>query len=381
MFNVRSFSLLLSVLLCVLLSGCKDKNNQKEELLRSVKTMTLTSTSATGSRQLAGVLKPSDESDLSFQVSGTVDSVEVKLGDSVKKGQLLAAMDPRDFELKLQSAEAALNSAKAELSAAAEELKRQIILKEGKFSSQSNFEKAQSQNESAISKEKISISRVEEATRDLNRTKLLAPFDGKISLRAIEPYQETQTGRVVLKIQSAEGLKVEIPVPESLIREVSPKQVVKIDFPTLKGIQVSGVVREIGAQSDVGNAFPVTVDLDQTTADLRAGMSALVTFDRPSATSEPIYLIPLTAIDTRPQDTDQKLDKPDKILSVFLFDKETSQVKKNKVTVRDIQGNLIEVTKGLKEGDVLVTAGVPYLEDTQKVTQWKPKYRSPETDR
>ena len=304
MFFLRPFSLLLSAFLCVSLSACKNNKDKGEELVRSVKTITLSSTLASGTRQLSGVLKPSDESDLSFQVGGTVDSVEVKLGDSVKKGQLLAVMDPRDFELKLQSAQAALSSAKADKATAAEEEKRQKTLQEKNYASKSTYEKAKSQYESAISKEKIQISRVEEATRDLDRTKLEAPFDGKISLRSIEPHQETQSGRVVFKIQRAEGQKVEVLIPESLIREVTPKQSVKVEFPTLKEAHVMGVVREIGAQSDTGNAFPVTIDLDRSAADLRAGMSALVTFEKPSATSESVYLIPLTAIDTRLKEKD-----------------------------------------------------------------------------
>ncbi len=278
MINFYQYALALPIMLGVLLGGCKDKEDE-QDLVRSVKTIVVSSTSAVGIRQLSGVLKPTDESNLSFQVGGTVDSVDVKLGDSVKKDQVLAAMDPRDFELKLQSAQAALSGAKATLETASEEFKRQKTLQEKDFASKSAYEKARSQYEAAASKEKMEITRVEEATRDLDRTKLKAPFDGKISLRSIEPHQETQVGRTVFKLQSAEGLKVEVLVPESLIREIAPKQALTVEFPTLKNLQVPGVVREIGAQSDAGNAFPVTIDLTQTTADLRAGMSAQILFD------------------------------------------------------------------------------------------------------
>jgi RND family efflux transporter MFP subunit len=376
--------LLCYFLLCLFLGSCK-KDGTEEEIVRSVKTMTVSSSSGIGTRQLSGVLKPSDESDLSFQVGGNVKGVEAKLGDVVKKGQLLAFIDPRDYELKLQSAQAALESAQATVSTASEDLKRQKSLVDKGYSSRATYEKSKAQYEAAVSKEKLDRSLVEEATRDLERTKLGAPFNGKISLRSIEPHQETQPGRVVFKLQSKEGLKVEVLVPESLIRSITLKQRMEVLFPTLKNVQVSGTVREISAQSNVANAFPVTIDLLESKADLRPGMSALVVFTESQASKSSVYLIPLTAIDTKPQSTlnpaQQQESTAEKIVSIYLYDKGSSTVKKHPVTIRDIYGNQLEVIKGLKEGDVVVTAGVPFLEDGEKVTLWHQKYRSPETDR
>lgn len=382
--NSKRLTVIVCVVLSLFLTACKDKKEQEESLVRSVKTIVVTSASTLGTRQLSGVLKPTDESDLSFQVAGTVKSVEVKLGDSVKKGQLLATMDSRDFELRLESAQASLASAKANLAATSEDLKRQEALKVKGFASQANVDKARAKYEATVSQEKIDLSKIEKTTRDLERTQLLAPFDGKISLRSIEPHQETQVGRMVFKLQSEQGLKVEVLVPESLIRGLKPKQSAMILFPTLKNIQVPAVIREIAAQSNVANAFTVTLDLSETKADLRAGMSAQVIFNWDQGRTSPIYLIPLSAIDTRPQATGSLESQPtvgEKIVSVFLFDKDESKVKHQIVTVGGIQGNQIEVLKGLKDGDVLVTAGVPFLENGQKVTLWQQKYRSPETDK
>ncbi len=87
----------------------------------------------------------------------------------------------------------------------------------------------------------------------------------------------------------------------------------------------------------------------------------------------------MTAIDTRPGANTSRTGT--KTTSVFIFDQENAKVVSKEVKIREIQGNLIEVIEGIKEGDVLVVAGVPFLEDGQKVTQWKQKYRSPETDK
>ncbi len=311
-------------------------------------------------------------------MGGTVEKVEVKLGDTVQKGQVLAALDPRDYELKLKSAKAELESDKVNLKTAQEHLKRQEYLLTQGVVSQALLDKARSAYEAAVSKEEISTSRLEEATRNLERTKLLAPFDGIISLRTIEPHQETQPGRVLFKLQSREGLKAEVLVPEILVREIKPKQEALIRFPTLKDLEIPGIVREVSAQGNVGNAFPVTIDLQKTPDTLRAGMSINALFKGANKSDYPFFLIPLTALDLSHKSQN---DVKNKKAFIYLFDQAESIVKRREITIGDIQGNLIQVVDGLKEGDVLVTAGVPFLIEGQKVTLWQQKYRSPDTDR
>lgn len=370
-------TILLFPVLLLFSGGCDDNKNQDKQITRSVKTMVVTTATTMGNRNLSGVLKPAEESDLSFQVGGTVDKVEVKLGDTVQKGQVLAVIDPRDYELKKKSAKAELESNKVDVKTTQDHLKRQEHLLTKGVVSQSGVDKARSAYEAAVSKEEISNSRLEEATRNLDRTKLIAPFDGIISLRAIEPHQETQAGRVIFKLQSKEGLKVEVLVPEILVREIKPKQEAIIKFPTLKDLEVPGIVREVSAQGNAGNAFPVTIDLQKTTDNLRAGMSVNVIFKWDKKSDSPSFLIPLTALDLS---NNAQSDIKNKKGSVYLFDKKDSVVKRQAVTIGDIQGNLIQVIDGLKEGDQLITAGVPFLQEGQNVTLWQQKYRSPETD-
>lgn len=376
----NSFKITNGVLFLVLLmsGGCGKKSNQENQIVRSVKTIVVTPSTSIGNRQLSGVLKPAEESDLSFQVGGTVEKVEVKLGDAVKKGQVLASIDPRDYELKLKSAKAELESDKVNVKTAKEHLNRQEHLITKGVVSQAGLDKARSAYEASVSKEEISTSRVEEATRNLDRTKLMAPFDGIISLRSIEPHQETQTGRVLFKLQSKEGLKAEVLVPEILVREIKPQQEVSIKFPTLKDLEIPGVVREVSAQGSAGNAFPVTIDLQKTPESLRAGMSINALFKGDAKDSVATFLIPLSSLDLSHK---AQNDVKNKKSSVYLFDKSESIVKRHEITIGDIQGNLIQVIEGIKEGDILVTAGVPFLEEGQKVTLWRQKYRSPETDR
>jgi multidrug efflux system membrane fusion protein len=160
------FIIIPLLLLALSLVGCKEKKIKDKEIIRSVKTLLVTPASSSGTRQLSGVVRPTDESDLSFQVGGTVETVEVKLGDSVKKGQLLAAIDPRDFELKLLSAQAARVSAKTNVTNAFEEFTRKKTLQEHDFASKAAYEKAKSLYEMAVSKEKIETSIEEERLRE-----------------------------------------------------------------------------------------------------------------------------------------------------------------------------------------------------------------------
>ena len=92
-------------------------------------------------------------------------------------------------------------------------------------------------------------------------------------------------------------LAIEVSVPETLIREVDFGQVVQVAFPSLEGVTVSGLVTVIGAEAEAGNAFPVTVRLSASEADLRPGMTASVTFNfNAYLGGRTAYLIPLSAI-------------------------------------------------------------------------------------
>ncbi len=367
--------LLLLLFPILFLTACKKDSVILEEPIKAVKTITISEDSKSNSRQISGTVKSADESDLSFRVGGRIASIKVKAGDKVKKGETLAILEQKEYKFAVQTTQAKLASARSDLLEKSDALKRQKNLKKKDFVSQASVDQARAAYGAAKSGVDVARTALQNAQNDLSNTTLKAPFDGAIGTRNAEPFTEISAGKTVFELQSEGSLKVEVLMPETLIRDVSHGDAVNVSFPTLKNQIIGGIISEIGAKAENGNAFPVKVELAKTIADIRSGMTAQVTFNFGKADKDSVYLIPVTALDIRVPSVDEKMVKNK--APVFIVNKGIAE--KRIVTIRDIRGNEFEVVDGLKTGDVLIVAGVPFLNEGQKVKIWQPTYNTPAT--
>lgn len=368
-------TLLILMMPLLLLSACKDDANVITEPVKAVKTITISEGSKANSRQISGIVKTANESDLSFRVSGRVASVDVKTGDNVTKGQVLAKLEQKTYLLDVQSAKAKLASARADLLEKSDDLKRQKNLKKKDFVPQASVDKAQAAYTASNSNVAVAKTVLDSAQNDLGNTTLKAPFDGAIAARSIEAFTEISAGKTMFQLQSGDGFKVEVLMPETLIRDVSHGDTVSISFPTLKDTIVSGTVSEIGAKAESGNAFPVKATLEKSPSEVRAGMTAEVSFNFGEATETSVYLIPVSALDVRVPPASEKFVEG--TAPLFVFNAEKGIAEKRMVKIRDMRGNKLEVIGGLKAGDIVIVAGVPFINDGQNVKLWNASYSTP----
>lgn len=370
-------TLLVLMMPLLLLSACKEDAKIVAEPIRAVKTITISEASKANSRRISGIVKTSSESNLSFRVSGRVASVDVKTGDNVTKGQVLAKLEQKIYKLAVQSAKAKLSSARAALNEKSDALKRQKNLKKKDFVPQASVDKAQAAYSSAHSDVSIAKTNLENKQNDLDDTFLKAPFNGSIAARSIDAFVQVDAGKTIFELQSGDGFKVEVLMPETLIRDVSHGDGVNVSFPTLKGTIVKGSVTEIGAKAESGNAFPVKVELAETPPEIRAGMTAEVSFNFGETSDISVYLIPVSALDVRIPLESEKMVQGE--APVFIFNTEKKTAEKRMVTIRDVRGNQLEVIKGLNTGDIVIVAGVPFIHDGQSVKLWEASYSIPAT--
>jgi len=368
--------LLVSIIPVLLLIACDQAvETPEEQPVRAVKTLVISEASKANSRKISGVVKTANESELSFRIGGRVTSVKVKRGSSVTKGQVLATLETREYKLALKEAEANLASARADLVEKKEAFRRQKALKEKDFVSQAAVDKAQAAFQNAINSASVALTRLKTAQNDLGYTTLRAPFSGKIAKRLIDPFVQMSAGKTAFQLQSEGGHKIEVLMPETLVRDVDYGDVVSVSFPTLKGTIVGGTITEIGARAEAGNAFPLKIDLAKSLPNIRAGMTALVTFNFGEASGTPVYLIPVSALDLRVPE--EAVDNSKRQARVFILNPDKQIVEKRMVSIRDVRGNQFEVVNGLSTGDILIVAGVPFLTEGQKVKMWEPTYNVP----
>jgi RND family efflux transporter MFP subunit len=294
--------------------------------------------------------------------------VEVDLGDRVEKGQVLARLDPEPLELAVRDAKAALAEVRALRAHARSTLERYVDA--GAAVSRQEVDRARATRDSRESQFEAAEARFNLARRDLRQSALTAPFRGSISSRLIDPAQRIAAGETAFELDSEEsGLRVEVQMPETLIDRVRQGDEAQVKFPSLADPRLDladqghpGVVAEVGTRAGAGNAFPVRVDLSGPPPGVRPGMTAEVSFSLPREEADPGvrpgFLVPMAAV----------LPEADDGFSVFVFDRETSTVRKSRVRTGGVGGNSIAIVEGLEEGDIIATAGVSFLSDGQHVT-------------
>ncbi|NIO15626.1 MAG: efflux RND transporter periplasmic adaptor subunit [Deltaproteobacteria bacterium] len=346
------------VMIAVLLSfSCGKKEQVSEEIIRPIRYTQVFSTGIDRLRSFAGTAQAPFEAKLSFKVNGTMISRPVKLGDNVTEGQLIAELDPKDYILQVQEADAALTRARAEARNAAANYERVRLLYESDNASLSDLDIARAQAESTQAQVGSFEKQLELAKLQLSYTKLTAPVSGWISSEDTEVNENVGAGKTIVTLTSGRKPEVQVAIPEILIAEINRGHRVTVRFDALEGKDFEATVTKVGISPEkLSTTFPVTVELDSSDPNLRPGMAAEVTF---RFQAKKRFIVPPVAVGE---------DQEGKFL--FIVESDGSgfgTVKKRPVTVGELTSEGIEVREGLLDGDLVVIAGVSKILDGQKV--------------
>ena len=346
-------------LICIplALTACKEKPEIVEEI-RAIKTITVKEQAAEQIRKLSGIVAAVDSSGLSFEVGGRVEVVEVDIGDRVKKGQVLAELDPETYLLGAAEIKAELVKARDNVTKTKAEYERQQRIYEQGAGAKRHVEVSEYNYKAARSAVNYQIARLDNAKRDLRKTKLLSPYDGTIAWRSIEPNEEVHVGQKVLEINATGKMEVQLAVPETTIDRISLDDPTTVTFPTLPDETVKGRISYIGSAAVKANAFPVKVELIDPQDNVKPGMTAEATLSIEDEDHQPGFLVPFQAI-LPASDANQGY--------AFVYGPDTSTVKKTAVRYGGTQKGQAIVHEGLAAGDIIAVAGVSFLADGLKV--------------
>lgn len=341
------------------ISGCGGEETVDAPLPpRVIKYMSLGEVADQASRTLAGVVKAGTRSNVAFELSGRVTELKLNVGAGVKRGDVLALLDAKPFDLKVSEARFTLSQAEASLKDAKKKHFQQEQLWKKRVTTQTAYDTAVSNLRNAEGQVGIAKSQLELRERDLSKTTLRAPFDGRIAEKKIEVFEEISPGQAVYVMQTDNENEVEVVIPENLIGRISIGDDVEIMFPPLNGKRVSANVSEISPVASEANAFPVTLRLASSPDDVRPGMSAEATFYFDAAEKGKAFSIPVGAL---------KPDLKAKSATVFVYDKKEEVVRSRPVQVVGIEDNRPQIVGDLKAGEIIATAGVGHMYDGMKV--------------
>ena len=349
-----------------LLAGCREEKSAAEPVIRGLKVHEVSETEAIRTRRFPGVLEPSDLIVLSFEVGGILGELDLDAGQRLAKGEAVARLDTASLRLQVEAGEAAVAQADATARNTAEALYRQNQLLSSGTTTRVAVDDARTQAEVAAASLTQAQKSLEAARRNLEKAVMRAPFDAIVNSVEATPYSTVSPGTPIASIYSPDRFEVSFSVSFEAVSGLVVGTPARVRLADRPDIVLDAVVTEIGARADTVSSFPVVLQLREFDPVLRAGMAVEAAIDYPLP-AQAGYPLPLSALIKDGQG--QRLGNSDAtaIAGVFVFDPQSSTVRRRAVTVGGIRGNMIIVIDGLTPGDLVASAGVSFLREGQEV--------------
>ena len=344
-----SFGLLM-MLMAGFVAGCAEEVVEKEVVVRPVKVFRAgDSIGGLSGRSFPGRAQANEEVDLGFEVAGVLIERPVDKGDEVRKGQLLARLDPRDFKNELAAAKAERERARAYRDRIAEALKARAVARQ-------DLTDAEARLKEAIAREEIK-------RKALDDSHIYAPYEGVIALTYFDEFKRVRAKEKVLRLLDISKIKLTVDIPENLISYVPHVKKVWVEYDAFPGQEVPAKIKEIGTEaSETTRTYPVTLIMDQPEEiKILPGMAGKVfgeTSSSDTAGGKSIE-IPVAAVFT--PDTEKQN-------YVWVMNESTKTVHRTRVKTGELTLDGIIIAEGLSLGEVVVTAGVHLLKEGQKVS-------------
>ena len=333
-------------------SGCADNHQVSQNAPPVVKTLKVEISQTDQENIFSGVVCSRYETNLAFQVSGRILSRSVQVGSSVHSGDILMTIDNRDVLQHSNQGEAQVAAAKAQLDLSKSNLSRYTQLYKDDAIPASMLEQYQTEYNSAQANYDNAVAQAKQLENELAYTNLTANADGVISAVNAEEGQVVSAGQTVMTLSQTDELEIAIDIPESKISEIELRQPVEVKFWAIDDT-TEGFVREIAPIANASSrTFAVKISVPNPPEKMKLGMTASVNALSGEHVANKIT-IPLSAVY-------QVGDKN----QVWVIDE--GKAKLRNIEIKDFDGNDIWVS-GLKNGDIIITAGIHKLTEGQIV--------------
>jgi len=354
--STRACLAALFALLVAPLPGCEAGKDAAEPIVRPVRVFRVAPVSAVHARTFPGRAQAETQAALSFKVPGQIKRLVVSAGDAVRQGDLISELDDQELQLELRRAEASHAEAAARERITRSKLKRMKVLFDEDAASRDQLDETTTNWESARAGLQAQTQSVALARSELAHTKIVAPEDGLIASVPVNVNENVSSGETVVTLNYGALPEVAFAVPGSLIRGVSRGQPLEVRFTSLEGVTFPAEILEVGIAAG-RTAYPVTARLIEADDRIRSGMVAEVSIRLGGeSVGEPAtsIIVPAHAIAE---------DRVGRFAFVARPDSQGQGViERHAVTIGEIGLQGLEVVDGLEPGDLLVTAGIRFVE-------------------
>ncbi|MBV8135814.1 MAG: efflux RND transporter periplasmic adaptor subunit [Deltaproteobacteria bacterium] len=302
--------------------------------------------------QVQGALYPRERTTLAANVDGAVVQVAADFGDRAKEGQVLMRIDPREYQLRLDSAGAAVDQARARLENSrarfdrAQELRKQELISQQEFDqSAATLRVDEADADSAVKAAGL-------AHKKLDDTIIRAPFSGSVQKRMASLGQYVTVGTQLYELIATDPIKLRCPMPERFVPLAHPGMPVRLTIDAQPDLSYTGTITRIApALDDQSRTLLVEAEVPNPQGTLKPGYFAHVAMD---LGRDQAVFVPETAV-----------LRYAGVARVFVVVNGIAHSRE--VKTGTLMGNQIEITEGLSSGERIIVSEVDRLADGTRV--------------
>lgn len=310
-----------------------------------------------------GRSRPAKSVNLAFGLNGQLIDLKAQVGQEVKRGDVLAQLDPRDFQFQVKSIEGNILQTEAALRLAEAEFVRfnNLLQRDPGAVSVILVKQKEETVNSLIGQLKTVNASLQTAKRALDDTLLKAPFNGTIVAVFADNFEQVNASQLIVRLVSTEEIEVVIDVPDRIISSVKDAKNIHVQFDAVPGIRFPATIEEVGTEaSQTTRTFPVTLlVVPPENIYLFPGMTGAVYLEKSRGHEDQstTFKLPISAL----------LSSDGTSSIVWVADPATWKIVQKPVEIVTL-GEQYCVVKGLSNEDWVIVSGVNFLKDEEVIS-------------
>ncbi len=352
---LKKIFLILLVLLVFI--ACEEQNEEVKETTVPVKVFTAKLDTISQFLRLTGSVQAENDAIIYAKVSEKIDRIYVKVGDRVKKGDVIASQHNEVLKQSVEMAKAVLKTAESQNKFARQEFARMEKLFDQKAVSPQQFDQSQTQMQTAGAALEQAQSQLAQAEESYQNSLIKAPFAGVVAAINFEVDQMVSAGQPVAQVINSNSMNAKLTVSGADANKVKFAQHVEIHFPSIPdNIYKGKVVRINKALNPITNSLEIEVRILNPDEKIKSGIFGK--FNLELVTKGNAIVVPEVAVQ---EQTEVQINKQtgvqQPVRKYFIFKIEDNHAVLTEVKVGIRSDGRLEVTDGLKKGDQLVVLG------------------------